>query len=191
VQLFFKLYLHTGTYSWVSWCSSSSSYTYIQETTLLYPGATLFQAINSQRNLLSGILVQLFPKLYQHTGTYSRVSRCSSISCYAYTQKQTLWCPGAALFHVIHIHRNLLFGILVLLSFKLYLHTETYSRVSRCSSLSSYTYTQEPTLEYPGAALFQAIDTYKNLLLGILVQLNFKLCIDTGTYSLASWCSSF
>ena len=31
MQLSFKQYIHTGTYSWVSWCSSLSSYTYTQE----------------------------------------------------------------------------------------------------------------------------------------------------------------
>jgi len=145
VQLSFKLYKHTGTYSWVSWCSSHSSYTYTQGPTLGYPGVALLQAINSHKNLLSGIMVQLSFKLY--------------------------------------IHRNLLLGILVQLSFKLYLHPGIYSWVSWCSSLSSCTYTQEPTLGYPGAALFQAIPTHGNLLSGILVHLSFKLYIDTGTYS--------
>jgi len=178
VQLSFKLYIHTGTYSWVSWCSSLSSYTYTQEPTLGYPGAALFQAIPTHRNLLLGILVQLSFKLYLHTGTYCWVSWCSSLSSSKFTQEPALGYPGAALFQAIYTHRNLLLGILVQLSFKLYLHTGTYSQVSWCSSLSSYTYTQEPTFGYPGAALFQAINSHRNLLSGILcftVQVLVKL----------------
>jgi len=265
VQLSFKLYIHTETYSWVSWCSSLSSHTYTweptlgypgaalfqaihrhrnlllgtlvqfsfklyihtQDPTLGYPGAALFQAIHTHRNLFLGILVQLSFKLYLHLRTYSRVSWCSSLSSYTYTQEPALgylgaalfqaihthrnlllvsWCsslssytytqepslgyPGSALFQAIHTHRNLLLGILVQLSFKLYIHTGTYSWVSWCSSLSSYTYTQEPTVGYPGAALFQALNSHRNLLSGILVQLSFKLYIHTGTYSWVSWCSS-
>jgi hypothetical protein len=105
VQLFFKLYIHTGTYSWVSCSSSISSYTYI------------------------------------HTGTFSWVSWCSSISSYTYIQELTLGYPGAALFQAIHTHRNLLSGILVQVYFKEYIPTGTlsknYSQVSQCSSISS------------------------------------------------------
>ena len=180
VQFYFKLYKHTGTYSWVSRCSSLSSFTYTQDPTLGFPGTTLFQAIPTHQNLLWGILVQLSFKLYLHTGTYSWVSWCSSLSSYTYTGS-TLGFPGAALFQAIPTHRNFSPGILVQLDFKLYLHIGTYSWVSWGSSLSSYTYTQEPTLSYTGAALFQAIHTHRNLLLGILVQLSLKLYIHRGT----------
>jgi len=191
VQLFFKLYLHTGTYSWVYRCSSVSSYKFSQEPTFGYPGAGLFQAIPIHRNILLGILVQLFFKLHIHTGTYSCVSWCNSLLSYKFTQEPTFGYPGAAFSQAIPTHTNLLSGIQVQLYFMLNLHTESNSLVSWCSSLSSCTYTQEPTLGYPGAALFQALPTHSNLLLGILVQLNFKLYIDTGTYSWVSWCSSF
>ena len=189
LQLFFKLYLHTGTYSRLSWCSSLSIYTYIQEPNLRYPCAALFQAINSHRNLLSGVLLHLFFNLYPLPGTCSRVSWCSSFSSYAYTREPTIGYPGAVLFQAIHTYRNLLLGILVQLSFKLYIH-RINSWVSWCSSLSSYTYTQELFPGYPGTARFQALPTYRNLLLGILGQLSFKLYIHTGTYSQLHWCSS-
>jgi hypothetical protein len=120
------------------------------------------------RNLLSGILVQLYFR-------------------YTYTQKPTLGYPGAALFQAVHTQINLLSGILVQLYFKLYIHTGTYSQLSWCSSISSYIYTQEPTLGYPGAALFQCIQTHSNQISGILVQLCFKLYLPTGTYSQVSW----
>jgi hypothetical protein len=190
VQLYVELCIQTGTCSPVSWCSSFSSYTYTHEHTLGYPGAALFQEINSHRNLLLGILDQLFFKLYLHTGTYSWVSWCSSSSSYTYIQEPTLVYPGATQFQAINSHRNLLSGILVQLYFMLYLHTEANSLVSWCSSLSRYTFTQEPSLGYPGAALFQALPTQRNLLSGILVQLSFKLHIHTGTNSWVSWCSS-
>jgi len=229
VQLYFKLYLHTGKYSQVSWCSSLSSNKFQQEPSLGYPGAACFKALNSIRNLLSGLLVQLSFKLYLQTGTYCWVSWCSSFPSYPYTQEPTLGYPGEALFQAMHTHRNLLLGILVQLyfmlylhagptlgypgatlfqaihthknlllvilvqlSFKLYIQTRTYSWVSWCSSISSYMYiqTQKPTLRYPGVAFFQAVHTHRNLLLGILVQLYFKQCIHTGTYSWVSWCSS-
>jgi len=194
-NLLLVIQIHTGTSSWVSWCISSSSYTYTLEPTLGYPGAALFQAMHTHRNLLLGIMVKLSFKLYIHTGNYFWVSWCSSLSSYTYTQEPRYswvsWCnslsthtyteeptlvyPGAVLFQAIHKHRNLLMGILVQQYFQLYLHTGTYSLVSWCSSLSSYTYTQEPTLGYPGAALFQTKHTHRNLLLVILVQLSFKL----------------
>ena len=140
VQLYFKLYTHRGAYFWVSWCSSILNYKYTQEST----GAALLLAIN-------------------------------------YTQEPTLRYLGAALFQDIHTHRNLLSGILWQLYFKLYIHTVTYSQGSWCSSISSYTYTQEPTLSYLGADLFQAILTHRNLLLGILVQLYFNTYRHTVT----------
>ena len=163
----------------MSWCSSISSYTYTQaptpgypvavlfqailtytqEPSLGYPGAALFQAIHTYRNLLLGILVQHYFKLYIRTGTYSQVSWCRSSLGNTYPQEPslriTLRCPGAALFQAEHTNRNLLSGNL------------------------GNTYPQEPslriTLRCPGAALFQAIPTHRNLLVGIQVQLCFKL----------------
>jgi len=140
----------------------------------MHPDAALFQAIHTQSNQLLGILVPIYFKLYIHIGTYLQVSWCSSALVYTYPQEHplgiTLRClsslthtqepklgyPCAALFQAMHTHRNLLFGILVQLYFQLYIDTGTYSRESWCSSLSSYTYTQETTLRNPGAALFQA-----------------------------------
>jgi len=217
VQLFSKLNQHTGTYYWVSWCRSLSSYTYSQEPSLGPPCAALFQAINSHWNLLLGNVVHLLFKLYQPTGTYSLVSWRNSLSSCKFTQEPTLGYTGAALFQAIPTHRNQLLGILVQLFLKLYPHAGTYSWVSWCSSISSYTYTQEPTIGYPCSAinsprsllsgilvhhfpsytytqeptLFQALHTHRNLLSGILVQLYFKLYLHTGTYFWVSWCSLF
>jgi len=198
VQLYFKLYIRTGTYSQVSWCRSTLENTYPQEPSLKItvrcPSAALFQAEHTHRNLLLGIWVQLYVELCIQTGTCSPVSWGSSSPSYTYTYEHTLGYPGAALFQEINSHRNLLMGILDQLFFKLYLHTGTYSWVSWCSSSSSYTscytYTQKQTLWYPGAALFHVIPLHRNLLLGILVQLSFKLYLHKETYSRVSWCSS-
>jgi len=98
VQLYFKLYIHTLTYSQGSWCSSISSYTYTQELTLSYLGAALFQAIYTHRNLLSGILVQLYFNVYRHTVTKSQASWCSSASSYTYPLEPIHKYLGGALF---------------------------------------------------------------------------------------------
>jgi hypothetical protein len=215
VQLYFKLYLPTGTFPKVSWWSSILGYTYKQEPTLRYPGGALFQAIHTHRNLLSGILVELYFKLYLPTGTFPKVSWWSSILGYKYKQEPTLRYPGAALFQAIHTHRNYSqvawcisissytytqaptprYPVAVLFqAIPTYIHTGTFSWVSWCSSILSYTYTQEPSLGYPGAALFQALHTHRNLLSGILVQVYFREYIPTGTlsknYCQVSRCSS-
>jgi len=71
----------------------------------------------------------------------------------------------------------------------MYIHTETYCTLGypSHSSASGYTCTQEPTLEYNGAAWQKAKDTHTNLLFGYPVAVCSGLYIHTGTYSWVSW----
>ena len=114
--------------------------------------------------------------------TYSRASWCSSTAHYTITQRPALGYPFAALSQGIHTYRHGIlvqfhcrYGILVQLHCRLYKNTGTYPWVSCSSSAAGYTY--YPRYLYSGTLVQLCCRLsllYRNLTLGILMQLRFR-----------------
>jgi len=98
----------------------------------------------------------------------------------------TLIYPGATLVQALHTLMNLFLSIPLQLS-QLFMHSGTHSWVSRWIYATGCT-CSEPILRYPGEALLPAVCTHRNLILGILVQLCWRLYIQMYEHwSTSSW----
>jgi len=115
----------------------------------MLPGEALLQAIHTLRNLFLSILLQLL---------LPAINTCRNPFLGILVK---LCCR-------LNVHTGTYFrASMVQICCRLNMHTGNFSGVSLCSSAAGYTYTQKPTLGFPGEALFQTTHTLRNLLSGI------------------------